>query len=82
MLSDSQFSHGAHLVLVPKVIDLVRANGQKDVRVFVGGIIPEEDIPVLMKSRHNRHLRSGYTDHQDSPGYTCNFRCRITRGLV
>lgn len=41
---------GAHLVLVPKIIDLVRANGQKDVRVFVGGIIPDEDIPVLMKA--------------------------------
>ncbi len=31
---------GAHLVLVPKVVDLVRANGQKDVKIFVGGIIP------------------------------------------
>lgn len=38
---------GAHLVLVPKVIELVRANGQEEVNVFVGGIIPEEDIPVL-----------------------------------
>lgn len=38
---------GAHLALVPKVIELLRANGQEDVRVFVGGIIPEEDVPVL-----------------------------------
>lgn len=41
---------GAHLVLVPKIIELVRANGQNDVRIFVGGIIPDEDIPVLMKA--------------------------------
>lgn len=41
---------GAHLVLVPKVIDLVRANGQKEVKVFVGGIIPEEDIPLLIEA--------------------------------
>ena len=26
---------GAHLVLVPRVVDLVRANGQKDVKIFV-----------------------------------------------
>ena len=40
---------GAHLVLVPKVIELVRANGQNDVRVFVGGIIPDDDAVALKK---------------------------------
>jgi len=40
---------GAHMALVPRVIDLVRANGQKDVSIFVGGIIPEEDIPLLLE---------------------------------
>ena len=38
---------GAHLALVPRVLQLIRANGQKDVLVFVGGIIPEEDVPEL-----------------------------------
>ena len=38
---------GAHLALVPRVVDLIRANGQDNVLVYVGGIIPEEDIPVL-----------------------------------
>jgi methylmalonyl-CoA mutase, C-terminal domain len=41
---------GAHLALIPRVIDLLRKNGQKDVLVFVGGIIPEEDVPVLMNA--------------------------------
>lgn len=41
---------GAHLALVPRVIDLVRANGQDNVLIFVGGIIPEEDVPVLMQA--------------------------------
>ncbi len=27
---------GAHLVLVPKVVELVRANGQNDLQIFVG----------------------------------------------
>ena len=39
---------GAHMVLVPRVIELVRKNGQSDVLIFVGGIIPEEDIPELL----------------------------------
>jgi len=38
---------GAHMALVPRVIDLLRANGQDCVKVFLGGIIPEEDIPAL-----------------------------------
>jgi len=41
---------GAHLVLVPKVVELVRANGQNDVQIFVGGIIPDEDIPTLINA--------------------------------
>lgn len=38
---------GAHLALVPRVVNLIRANGQDNVLVIVGGIIPEEDIPAL-----------------------------------
>ncbi|NPV56429.1 MAG: cobalamin B12-binding domain-containing protein [Anaerolineae bacterium] len=38
---------GAHMVLVPRIIELLRANGQDKVIVFVGGIIPERDIPEL-----------------------------------
>ena len=41
---------GAHLVLVPRIIELVHQNGQKDVVFFVGGIIPDEDVPVLLKA--------------------------------
>jgi methylmalonyl-CoA mutase C-terminal domain/subunit len=38
---------GAHMVLVPRVLDLLRANGQDRVKLFLGGIIPDEDIPQL-----------------------------------
>jgi methylmalonyl-CoA mutase C-terminal domain/subunit len=38
---------GAHMALVPRVIGLLRANGQHEVLVYVGGIIPEEDVPAL-----------------------------------
>lgn len=38
---------GAHMALVPRVLELLRTNGQENVRVFIGGIIPDEDIPRL-----------------------------------
>jgi len=38
---------GAHLVLVPRVVELLAAQGREDVLLLVGGIIPEDDIPVL-----------------------------------
>jgi len=40
---------GAHMALVPRLVDLLKANGQEHVRVFVGGIIPDEDVPRLME---------------------------------
>ncbi|MDD5369674.1 MAG: cobalamin B12-binding domain-containing protein [Anaerolineaceae bacterium] len=39
---------GAHMALVPRVLDLLRANGQASVRVFIGGIIPVSDAAQLM----------------------------------
>ena len=38
---------GAHLTLCPKVVELLRAQGQGHVVVVVGGIVPEEDVPTL-----------------------------------
>jgi methylmalonyl-CoA mutase C-terminal domain/subunit len=39
---------GAHMALVPRVIELLTNNGQEHVKVFVGGIIPNEDVPKLI----------------------------------
>jgi methylmalonyl-CoA mutase C-terminal domain/subunit len=38
---------GAHMALVPRILELLRANGQDHVMVFLGGIIPDEDVPKL-----------------------------------
>jgi methylmalonyl-CoA mutase C-terminal domain/subunit len=38
---------GAHLTLVPRVLELLRQAGLTDVGVLVGGIIPEVDVPKL-----------------------------------
>jgi methylmalonyl-CoA mutase, C-terminal domain len=39
---------GAHNALVPAVIEKLHQYGMQDVRVFLGGIIPETDIPNLL----------------------------------
>lgn len=39
---------GAHMALAPRVLDLLRQNGQENVKVFIGGIIPDEDAPRLL----------------------------------
>jgi methylmalonyl-CoA mutase C-terminal domain/subunit len=41
---------GAHMTLLPAVTRLMQEKGLKDVLVLAGGIIPEEDIPVLKDS--------------------------------
>ena len=41
---------GAHMTLVPKVLDLLKEQGAEDVVVVVGGIIPEADVPSLKKA--------------------------------
>ncbi len=40
---------GAHLELVPPIIEGLRRKGREDVLVIAGGIIPEDDIPSLQK---------------------------------
>jgi methylmalonyl-CoA mutase C-terminal domain/subunit len=38
---------GAHLPICRRVVELLRERGMESVRVFVGGIIPGQDIPEL-----------------------------------
>ena len=40
---------GAHMALAPRVMELLKHNGQADVKVFIGGIVPDEDVPRLME---------------------------------
>jgi methylmalonyl-CoA mutase cobalamin-binding domain/chain len=39
---------GAHMTLVPRVLELLRAAGLGHVGVLVGGIIPDPDVPKLL----------------------------------
>ncbi|MCW7075880.1 MAG: cobalamin B12-binding domain-containing protein [Candidatus Syntropharchaeales archaeon] len=40
---------GAHMALAPRVVELLKEEGAKDILVTIGGIIPEDDIPELEK---------------------------------
>ncbi|MCK5065224.1 MAG: cobalamin B12-binding domain-containing protein [Candidatus Fermentibacteraceae bacterium] len=41
---------GAHNYLFPEVARLLKEKGAADIILFGGGVIPEEDIPVLKKA--------------------------------
>ncbi len=38
---------GAHMALAPRILELLKENGQSNVKIFLGGIIPDEDVPQL-----------------------------------
>jgi methylmalonyl-CoA mutase cobalamin-binding domain/chain len=38
---------GAHMTLVPRIVELLKGQGAEDVIVVVGGTIPNEDVPEL-----------------------------------
>jgi methylmalonyl-CoA mutase C-terminal domain/subunit len=40
---------GAHNAIFPRVMELLREEGAKDILVVAGGIIPQDDIPQLKK---------------------------------
>lgn len=40
---------GAHNVLFPQIMDLLKEKDAGDIKVIAGGIIPDEDIPSLKK---------------------------------
>jgi methylmalonyl-CoA mutase, C-terminal domain len=40
---------GAHMTLVPRVVEMLREQGADDVVVTVGGTIPADDVPELKK---------------------------------
>lgn len=40
---------GAHMTLVPRVMELLRKEHLENVGVIIGGIVPEGDIPALQE---------------------------------
>ena len=38
---------GAHMALAPRLLELLRQNGLENVKVVIGGIIPDDDVEPL-----------------------------------
>ena len=55
---------GAHLTLFEEVTDLLRTKEATDIIVFGGGIIPEDDIPVLEEMGVAKIFTPGTTTHE------------------
>jgi methylmalonyl-CoA mutase C-terminal domain/subunit len=52
---------GAHMTLVPKVLELLKAAGGGDIPIVVGGVFPDEDVPRM------RQLGVAEVVGQDTP---------------
>ena len=52
---------GAHMTLIPRLVELLRQSGAQDVALVVGGVIPDEDVPTL------RDLGAADVVLQDTP---------------
>jgi methylmalonyl-CoA mutase C-terminal domain/subunit len=59
---------GAHMELFPLIVDGLKEKGLNHVLIVAGGIIPEEDVPVLKKMGIEAIFRPGAMT-QDIVGY-------------
>lgn len=59
---------GAHMSLVPRVVQLLRDGGLEHVKLMIGGIIPEADVPMLHAMGVSRVFGPG-TSLDDIVGY-------------
>lgn len=50
---------GAHNSIVPKILELLEKEGETGIKIILGGIIPEEDQPGLLKAGVSAIFTSG-----------------------
>src|SRR5262245_63972938 len=41
---------GAHMTLLPRIVELLRSSDAADVLLVAGGVIPDEDVPALREA--------------------------------
>jgi methylmalonyl-CoA mutase C-terminal domain/subunit len=54
---------GAHLTIFPRVVELLAEREASDIVVFGGGIIPDDDIPVLEQAGVAKVFTPGTSTH-------------------
>jgi methylmalonyl-CoA mutase C-terminal domain/subunit len=55
---------GGHVGLATRVVEALRADGAGDIAVVVGGVIPDEDVPVLEAAGVAKVFPSGTPLHE------------------
>ncbi len=74
---------GAHMTLVPRIVELLREQGIDDVLLTVGGTIPADDIPELKRLGVAEVFTPGRPDaghHRLHPGRGTPAWRALTRG--
>jgi len=67
---------GAHMTLLPRICEGLRAKGLDDVLVTAGGIIPDDDIPALQQAGVSRVFGPGTTIREVADFIRANVRPR------
>lgn len=60
---------GAHMALVPRIMQLLREQGAADIMVLVGGVIPDDDSEKLVKEHGVARVFGPGTDTRDIVAY-------------
>jgi methylmalonyl-CoA mutase C-terminal domain/subunit len=68
---------GAHMTLVPKIAKLLRDQHMDDVLVVVGGIIPDDDVPLLKEAGVAAVFGPGTTIAEVAAFLRSNARARV-----
>jgi len=67
---------GAHMTLVPRICQLLQAEGLSDVLVTAGGIIPDDDVPALKAAGVSAVFGPGTTIAEVADYFRANARPR------
>ena len=65
---------GAHLALLPRITELLRESDMGDVLIIAGGIIPDEDVPLLKESGVRAVFGPGTPTSEIADFITANLR--------
>jgi methylmalonyl-CoA mutase C-terminal domain/subunit len=71
---------GAHMTLFPAVLDALAARGAKDVLVFGGGIIPDDDVKALTARGVAKLFKPGASTDEITAWVEASVRPRIEGG--
>jgi len=65
---------GAHLALLPRITELLCESDMEDVLIIAGGIIPDEDVPLLKESGVRAVFGPGTSTSEIADFITANVR--------